>query len=224
MKRNTIALIIFTAFSQITFGQDVYDKIARKLCKCLEKEEVTDMKNDHECLERILFDNMNDLIEYHELESISDFNPTEFSGALIGRMAKDCVYLLNLYGDSIKKTNPQFTPDVAPECVDIHVGEFYYVQINPETKISDTTYATFTETEYFERMNEGKTYSRLSLSWLSDCKFELNFIESNDPFKKSLSKPGDTYNYEIKKVTKNGFIAQFFWEGPEVFLEYKRLE
>lgn len=224
MKRILLIVFSHVVFSQCTYGQDLYDKLSRNLCKCLEKENVTDLRNDYRCLETILLDNMNDLIDYHGLKSITEFDAQEFAHILLGRMAKECKYLMELYKDSITKYNPQFVPDANPQCSDIHIGDFYYVQVNPETQSNDTTYVTFTDEEYLERMQNGKTYSRLSLKWESDCRFKLKFIESNDPFKNSLSKPNDIYEYEIKKVTNDLFIVQLMWNGPEFFQEYRKVK
>lgn len=49
---------------------------------------------------------------------------------------------------------------------------------------------------YQETFIDG-TFSKLSFNWVSDCEFELTFIESNQAIRKNISKPGDKYHYEV---------------------------
>ena len=48
-------------------------------------------------------------------------------------------------------------------------------------------------TDYFK---DGTT-SKLEFRWLSDCEFEIEFIESNNYFRMNYSKPGDIYRYVV---------------------------
>lgn len=41
------------------------------------------------------------------------------------------------------------------------------------------------------------TFSKLKLEWISDCEFEIEFVESNNDVRKNFSKPGDRYVYQI---------------------------
>lgn len=41
------------------------------------------------------------------------------------------------------------------------------------------------------------TYSKLKLNWITDCEFEIEFIESNNKLRKGFSKPGDKYRYQV---------------------------
>ncbi len=53
-----------------------------------------------------------------------------------------------------------------------------------------------------------KTYSKLKIHWLTDCEFEIEFIESNNRIRKNLSKKGDRYKYYvIDKGTNYYYLA-----------------
>jgi hypothetical protein len=60
----------------------------------------------------------------------------------------------------------------------------------------DTVNLTIDNGFWTDRFKDG-TYSKLRLSWTSDCEFEIEFIESNNDIRKNFSKPGDRYRYQI---------------------------
>jgi len=95
-------------------------------------------------------------------------------------------------------------------------GDFRNLEIKPTTKLNKKgcrDFLNYKNYYYFEdngdtihlRISNGfwmetfkdKTYSKLKLSWISDCEFELVFIESNNAIRNSLSKPGDKYKYQL---------------------------
>lgn len=41
------------------------------------------------------------------------------------------------------------------------------------------------------------SYSKLSVNWISDCEFDIKFVESDNDIMKNISRPGDTYRYRI---------------------------
>jgi hypothetical protein len=55
---------------------------------------------------------------------------------------------------------------------------------------------------WIDRFEDG-TYSKLKFNWISDCEFDIEFIESDNQSRKNFSKPGDKYRYQIidKKQT-----------------------
>lgn len=224
LKKTILLVILLSSLNQFCFGQDLYDKLARKMCKCLENQDDLSQDAFSVCLEGVLTEYLSEILEFHGLSSFAEFDAAEFAMKLNGKLVKRCDFVIERYMKSIEQYQPKFVPDPNPQCADIHVGDYFYVLVNPETEIPDTTYVTFTDNEYYERMNNGKTYSRLSLTWVSDCRFKLNFIESNDPFKKNLSKPGDVYQYDIRKVTEHSFVAQIKYDGPESFIEFERMK
>ena len=216
---KTLLSILLVTISQLSFSQDVYNKMARKLCKCLEREKVDNIDGVTACMEPIMFDNISEIIDYHEVSSITEIDGNEVGQILMARLAKDCFYARTLSTNSINSDLPNYTPDKNISCQDLQIGNYYYLTPDQNGRLRDTTFVTFTKSEYFERMNRGRTYSRLALEWETDCSFVLKFIESNDPFKNNYSKPGDTYHYEIIKKKENSIILKTSFDNQEVQFE-----
>src|SRR5690606_16295768 len=49
---------------------------------------------------------------------------------------------------------------------------------------------------WYESFPDG-TYSRCAFKWVTDCEFELEFIESDNRSRKNFSTRGDRYRYQI---------------------------
>ncbi len=65
------------------------------------------------------------------------------------------------------------------------------------------------------------TYSKLKFEWLGDCEFELEFIESNNESRKSFSKPGDKYIYQILDKKAKYYLMSAWIPGMSYFLKFK---
>lgn len=57
--------------------------------------------------------------------------------------------------------------------------------------------------DYWTDSFKDGTYSKLKIRWLTDCEFEIEFIESNNFIRKNLSKPGDRYKYYVIERGQN---------------------
>jgi len=73
-------------------------------------------------------------------------------------------------------------------------------------------------------MKNGRTYSLSRVDWLTDCKFDLIFQESNDPFKNALSKKGDEYHYEIILSTPKLFVIRMNWKNEDYKFELYKIK
>lgn len=73
---------------------------------------------------------------------------------------------------------------------------FTYLETN-----NDTTRVEIRDGYWTDYFLDG-TYSKLKFKWINDCEFEIEFIESNNTSRKSLSNKGDKYRYLI--VDNNG--------------------
>jgi uncharacterized protein YxeA len=65
------------------------------------------------------------------------------------------------------------------------------------------------------------TYSKLKFNWLIDCEFELEFIESNNESRKSISNVGDKYFYEIIDKELSHYILIAHIEGQDIYMKFK---
>lgn len=223
MKLLLVTIILFSF--QAGFSQEIYDKLSKKLCKCIEKENVTTMAEMRPCFEKIIIGNLASILEYHDAKSISEVDGEEVASRLTGRLAKNCEYaILSIVNDTLKSNMPKHERDSVLDCSNLKVGEYYYLTPDKSGELKDTTFVTFSESRYMERMKNGKTYSMLSVKWKGDCHFVLTFIESNDPLKGSYSKPGDTYEYEIIKNNKNFMVAKPLWRKDEFLIEFYKVK
>ncbi len=87
-------------------------------------------------------------------------------------------------------------------------AEFYYVEddgLSTKVKIRNGIWK-----EAFDN----DTFSMNKISWLKENKFELTFLESNNEVKKSLSKKGEKYCYEIIAYENDYFLIQY--EIPQI--------
>ncbi len=57
------------------------------------------------------------------------------------------------------------------------------------------------------------SFSKLKMTWLNNCEFQLKFIESNNESRKSLSKVGDKYNYTLLEKHETFFLLSVTIEG-----------
>lgn len=222
MKR--ILTVLFLIVYQISFGQDVYDKMSKTICKCMEKEQIQSMAEMQPCFEQVVIKNLADILAFHNVKSMSEINGSEVGGKLTAKLAANCDYALNIVKDSIQSKLKKYEPDTVLNCNGISLGEYYYLTHNSSGELIDTTYVTFTKSEYIERMKNGKTYARLSIKWKNKCNFVLTFNESNDPLKGELSKVGSKYEYEVIKNNDHSMVLRNFWKNTEQHIEYIKIK
>jgi hypothetical protein len=63
------------------------------------------------------------------------------------------------------------------------------------------------------------SYSRLRLRWIGDCEFDLEFIESNNTTRKSMSRPGDNYHYRV--LDRNDGYYSLLFELDGIYSTFK---
>lgn len=212
--RLILALILFSS-SLTLLAQDLPKKMAKKICKCSEKKNITKIEDMDPCFEKVVMDNIKGLYKYYKVETLDEID-FDGLGAEIGTyLIKDCDYLAEYLTNENNKLSDDFVIKENLDCTILKNGDFYYYQENFETKKNDTTYVTIKEDMFLERMNNGKTYSKLKVEWLDECKFELTFENSNDPVKNAFSKTGDKYLYEVIDSTTNYFTIKLNWNGQD---------
>lgn len=82
------------------------------------------------------------------------------------------------------------------DCKMARQGKFKYLTNDSDTSAYILRQGDY-HTEYFEG---GKYYSKFKMNWLSDCEYELTFIETNDA-KLDFLKKGDIVRVKISNVT-----------------------
>lgn len=189
-------------------------KLSKQFCKCLEENNITSLKVAEPCFEQVMFKNADELYKFYKVNKFEDIDFDAIGNQIAVYLVKECDYIQPYLIDPIESKTKDTLSYKKLECKRIK-GDFYYVQMNQFTMKSDSTFVTITDNIYLERMKNGKTFSLLDIEWIDDCNFEIIFKESNDPFKKALSKKGDVYKYEIISSTYNSFQILMKWKEQE---------
>ncbi|MEK6154553.1 hypothetical protein WIW50_14885 [Flavobacteriaceae bacterium 3-367] len=205
-------------------AQEMFDGLTRKLCKCIEREKASNTEDIGFCFEKVMMNRLQEIKEYYDAQTMSEIDVEEMGNIIGAKMMKECDYFLEHFSSDI--VGPEKTVKKQPDlrCDDLKNGEFYYLTTRPNTTVQDTTFVTISNGMYLERMRHGKTYSLLKIKWKDDCTFNLEFQESNDPFKKEVSQAGDIYEYEVLTNGKNSYILQLFWRKRNYQFELFRLK
>ena len=75
--RIIILSILLIGTSYNLSAQDIIDKLSRKLCKCIEKEEVKNAAEMGPCFEDLLISNLKDIKEHYKAETVDDIDMDE---------------------------------------------------------------------------------------------------------------------------------------------------
>lgn len=199
-------------------------KTSNQLCNCLEKNNITSFENIDPCLREIILRNSDNILKYYKVKTFDKLDLNEMGNKIITELAKECDYIIPYMVDPINRMDKNSIPDKNIECSKIKKGEFYYLNSNAKTGISDTTFVSIKNNTFRETMKNGRTYSLLDIKWKSGCRFDLLFKESNDSFKNALSKKGDKYEYEIISKTLTSYIIKMKWKKSEYKFELYRIE
>jgi hypothetical protein len=142
---------------------------------------------------------------YPLLENLSEAKQNEIFDFVFFRMQRQCKEFM----DILQKTTEQ-------------KGDWKEVESNPELKLTRDACREFsTRSDYYYLEASGDSvkvllgknswqesfidgsYSKLKFYWVSDCEFELEFIESNNTIRKNFSNKGDKYRYQLFDKSKN---------------------
>ncbi len=214
MNKNHFYLtltVLFIGFSYSLNAQEIIDKLSKKLCKCIEKQEVKNANEMGPCFEDLLINNFDDIKEHYNAKTMADLDMESIGGKIGAKMIKECPYVLDNFPTGIVGNDQKVTKQLDLNCEDLKNGDFYYLTQRPDIGIMDTTFVTISKNMFLERMKNGRTYSLLDIKWKDNCEFDLTFRESNDPIKKEVSQPGDVYEYEILTNGIESFFLKVNW-------------
>jgi hypothetical protein len=206
----TISILLLGTSYNLS-AQDIIDKLSKKLCKCIEKQEVKNANEMGPCFEDLLINNWKEIKEHYKAETMEDINMEEVGNKIGAKMIKECHYVLENFPSGVVGDEEKVEKQPDLNCIDLKKGDFYYLTERPEVGIVDTTFVTISNDMFLERMKNGKTYSLLNIKWKENCEFDLIFKESNDPMKKEISKTGDVYEYEILTNSSESVFLKTIW-------------
>ncbi|RZJ39151.1 MAG: hypothetical protein EOO18_01600 [Chryseobacterium sp.] len=93
--------------------------------------------------------------------------------------------------------------------------DFYYFEASGKKVFVKT------DNKYWTETFDDKTNSILYYKWLSANRFELEFIESNNVNRKSFSKKGEKYLYEVLSKENNYYWIMFEIPGQNRLVKFK---
>jgi hypothetical protein len=225
MKKKNILLFLLIAIPLFATSQDkITKKLSNQLCICLEKNKTTTLEDMNPCFEQILLKNLEDMYKFYNVKTMDDIDFDKIGNEIAAEIAKECDYIIPYLADPINKMEKDFVPEQNLDCSKLKKGEFYYLHTNPNSMKKDTTFVSIKDEMFMERMKNGRTYSFLDIKWIDDCRFDLIFKESNDPFKSVLSEKGDKYEYEMISSTPNSYIIRMKWKKQEYKFELYRIK
>jgi hypothetical protein len=191
--RLTIALSLLNIFAHAQ-SQQKKDSLVNEICKTIGETTGDDTLRVQTAFEQHL---------YPFLRQYSEEEGQKIATNIELRLQRNCKIfseiLLRLdppHGDWQAVSEKPKTKLIKKTCHDFPNHRIHkYLESN-----GDTVNVTLKDGYWIEDFKNG-TFSKLKFIWTNDCEFELEFIESNNAFRKNFSKPGDRYRYEI--IDKN---------------------
>lgn len=206
-----LSITLFTSCRNKLSGQEILDNLSQKMCECVELAEYKNASEIGPCYDQ-LFEKHGKLIKkYYNTNELTESQIYEFGNKIAAKTVDNCEYIKNNFPTGI--VGKKRTKQLNVNCVEIKDSKFYYLTQRPNSQIKDTTFVSISKDEYLEKMRNRKTYSRSKIIWKDNCKFDLIFEESDDPFKKEMFERGQVFHYEIIANEDDSFFLEFEWKG-----------
>lgn len=201
MQQRMLKFLLVSGFMiihVIVSGQKEYDSLGKDVCKCLKKHNERKTKDVlmQYCLENGIVDHAARIREAERLNSITGIDQKKLAWRVTAYLSKECEYFKKNYlpdPSLVQKREPQITNG----CRDHFKDWFYYVQPSAADSIMDTTYVHFSDDICTEWTNNRTSKTVLTITWITECQFDLTFSQSNDIIKSSFSNPGDKYRHTV---------------------------
>lgn len=204
-------LILLVSCKNKLNAQEIVDNLSEEMCECIELGGYKNSSEIEPCYEK-LFEEHKDLIkEYYNTRELTDAQIYEFGNKIAANTVYNCDYIKKNFPTGIVGEKRTKQPNV--KCEELRESKFYYLTQRPNSEIKDTTFVSISKNKYLEKMRNRTTFSRSKIIWKDNCKFQLIFEESNDPFKKEMLKKGQVFNYEIIANEEDSFFLQIEWDG-----------
>jgi hypothetical protein len=84
----------------------------------------------------------------------------------------------------------------------------------------DTVHVTISNGIWTDHFVDGTT-STLKFKWITDCEFQIEFIESNNEVRKNYSRPGDKYAYQVLGKTPDYFDMSAESVGTNKYMTFR---
>jgi len=97
----------------------------------------------------------------------------------------------------------------------LKIGNYSYLEHS-----GDTVHISLTTTTWEDHFKDG-TYSMLTLHWIKNAEFQIEFMESNNEIRKNFSKPGDKYRYQLLEKHSDYYLMSLEIPGKSQFMTFK---
>lgn len=213
---NTFLIIIL--FTSKGYSQDVYDKIGKAACKCFEvkKVKIDENKKIEECILKSLKKFKNKINTNKEDEKVEKIVLN-----IISYLSKNCPY--SDYLMQGKESYNWSKQEIKTNCKDFFKGDFYYLQPSIEGDI-DTVLVFIYGEKYTELTNNEENTTKLKMTWLNDCEYEIEFLESNDKIKLAFSYIGEKYHQKIIKIENDKATIEVIYNERPYYFDLIRLD
>jgi hypothetical protein len=208
---SILSFLLLTSCGNKLSGQDIVDKLTKELCKCFELAEYKNSSETGPCYDELFKKNEKIIREYYKTNELSESQIYEFGNKIAAKSVDNCDYIKNNFPTGI--VGEKRAKQLNVKCEDLKNGEYYYLTQRPNSDIQDTTFVTISNDKYLEKMRNKTTYSQSKIIWKNDCKYDLMFEESDDPFRKELLKNGDLFSYEVIANENESFFAEINHKG-----------
>ena len=217
---TTLVLLTTQIFSQ-TFER--IDSLGNKMCETVI---LITKQNDSQNKPTILDDLISQLAKKHINPFINQYPESAFDSLLMLielRLEKNCEEYGELLYEQSKNNNDWKRHSKKPiqnikddDCQDFFKIENYtYLETNGykvELEISNGF--------WIDHFKDG-TFSKLKISHLNNCEFEIEFIESDNEIRKKFSKKGDKYKYHILDIKKGFYRLSVEIPEQSIFYTFK---
>lgn len=224
MKITLATTLVLGLFTLSTSAQDLPNILSDQICECLEKENITNIEDADVCYEQAIVKNLDKLYDYYNVKSLDDINFETIGNEIGVILINECDYMMPYFTNPINKFEEDFVPEKNLDCSGLRSGDYYYLNPNILTKMNDTTYVTIKDKMYLERFDAGRKYALLDINWTSDCKFDLEFKNSNDSFKTEMSKKEELHSYEVVESTPQSYILKMQFKAQDYKFELFAIE
>lgn len=215
MKRILLILIFLNFLNSNSQSNQEIDSLSLEMCELLKIQKV---KNDSIKVENVFDQSFYPYLGNIDPEIIDNvFNKVYF------RFQRNCpefrAILNKMYppqdGVSFQKTEPKSKITFEELKEFKKLKKFTYKEVDGKTtkvEISD---------EYWIDNFSDDTYSKLTFEWISDKKFQLTFIESDNLTRSNFSFPGDKLIYKVLEKKQDHYLLSVNIEGQEDYEIFK---
>ncbi len=224
-KCSVVTLILISIFfNQALIAQDLLLDLAKEMCLCFESKKLKNATETGPCYDELFKNNYSKIATYYNTESLSEDQLMEFSNKISAKTFDNCEYIYDNFPSGIVGEEKIVHKQENVVCDDLKNAKLYYLIQRPNSPIRDTTFVTITNDSFLEQMTYQNTYSLSKIAWKDNCKYELTFQETDDPFRKETLKYGQVFEYEIISNTSESFFAKTIWKGRAYRYELIKLK